>query len=200
MESPMHRSPSAVTLRFTLTALALSLAASLPIVAADSSSSPPATEIAIVSKDEAVQSELLKLDRLLETNPKLEEALRTNLDQLTQATFRAKNPEVDALLKRQPGLVRALNTERHFFVHRWVARIAPGRVTRKDVVALDEFLSAHPDIAKALHRQPTQLVEGQFLIEHPPLAKFFEAHPALSSVLLERGDKKSDPKAPKKKK
>jgi hypothetical protein len=158
-----------------------------------SSESAPASsanvEVPIVSMDESVQNELVTLDRLLETNPKLEETLRTNVDQLTEQTFRAQNPEVDALLKRRPGLVRALRTERHYFVHRAVARLARSRVTRNDAIALDQFLTANPDIAKALQRRPSQIIEGDFLIAHPALANFFEAHPGLSSVLLQRSEK-----------
>ena len=174
--------------RVAVSALALATLTALP-VAVGAESEAAKVEVPIVSTDEAIQSDLLKLDRLLETNPKLEETLRNNLDQLTQETFRAQNPEVDALLKRQPGLVRALRTEQHFFVNRQLARLARAKVTRKEVVALDEFLTAHPDIAKELRKKPGQIVNGDFLIAHPPLAKFFEAHPALSSVLLQRSEK-----------
>ncbi len=182
-------SSSSSPLRALCSAAALACGLFAPgVFAADPA---PQVEVPIVSMDAAVQQELLSLDRLLDTNPKLEETLRTNLDQLTQETFRAQNPDVDALLKRQPGLVRALKSERHFFINRQVARLARAKVTRKDAVALDEFLTAHPAIAKDLAKKPGQIVEGSFLIAHPPLAKFFEAHPALSSVLLQRSDKKA---------
>lgn len=61
-------------------------------------------------------------------------------------------------------------------------------VARKDAVELDKFLSANPDITKDLRKNPGQIVSGDFLIAHPPLARFFEAHPGLSSVLLKRAD------------
>lgn len=187
---------SSLRLRLAISSLTLALLAAAPAaVAADSSAS---AEVPIVSTDESVQKELLNLDRLLDTNPKLEEALRTNVDKLTQDTFRAQNPEVDALLKKQPGLVRALKTEQHFFVHRYVARYARAKVTRKDAIELDDFLTKHADIAKALQKKPSQIVEANFLIANPPLAKFFEAHPALSSVLLQRDAKKQKTDAQKK--
>lgn len=166
------------------------LAATLFAASAIAADPAPQIEVPIVSMDAAVQKELVNLDRLLDANPKLEETLRTNVDQLTQETFRSQNPDVDALLKRQPGIVGALKSERHFFIHRQVARLAQTKVTRKDAVALDEFLSGHPDIAKELRKKPGQIVEGSFLIAHPALAKFLETHPALSSVLLKRTDKK----------
>src|SRR4051812_3167365 len=78
--------------------------------AADSATSE-AQPVPIISADETVQKELLDLDRLLETNPKLEETLRNNMDRLTDDTFRKQNPEVDALIKRKPGMVRALRAE-----------------------------------------------------------------------------------------
>ncbi len=197
MNTSAPRSLSPFRALVSVTALACGLVAP----AAFAADSAPQIEVPIVSMDAAVQKELVNLDRLLDANPKLEETLRTNVDQLTQETFRAQNPDVDALLKRQPGLVGALKTERHFFIHRQVARLAQAKVTRKEAVALDEFLSAHPDIAKELRKKPTQIVEGSFLIAHPALAKFLESHPALSSVLLKRTDKKqSGGKADAKKK
>ncbi|MES2695384.1 MAG: hypothetical protein V4773_18045 [Verrucomicrobiota bacterium] len=171
--------------------LALTLASSLVFIPA-ASAADEKPEVPIISLDETIQKDLLNLDRLLDTNPKLEEELRTNADRLTESVFRAQNPEIDALLKRQPGLVKALKTEKHFFVHRQVARIAQQKVLRKDAVALDNFLTANPEIAKALRKKPSLIVDGSFLVAHPPLAKFFEAHPGLSSVLLKRQENKKE--------
>lgn len=177
-----------------LSALVGGLALALPLSAADSSS----VEVPIISVDAGVQKDLQNLDRLLVTNPALEEKLRANVDQLTQEKFRVENPDIDALLKKQPGLVKALKSERHFFIHRYVARLATNKVMRKDAIALDDFLTAHPDIAKPLAKKPSQIVEADFLIAHPALAKFCETHPALSSVLLERSAKQNAKSAPKK--
>ena len=173
-----------------LAATFMMLAGVAPGFAAESAATDEKAPVPIVSTDEAVQKELLSLDRILETNPKLEETLRNNLDHLTDQTFREKNPEVDALLKRQPGLVPALRQERHFFIHRFVARLGRSRVTRNDVIALDAFLTAHPDISAAIEKKPSQIVNQDFLIAHPQLADFFEKHPALSSVLLQRAEKR----------
>ena len=153
----------------------------------------------IISTDETVQRELLDLDRLLDTNPKLEETLRTNMDRLNDETFRKQNPEVDALIKRKPGVVRALRAEQHFFVLRAVGRLAQGKLLRKDIVDLDKFLAKERDILMALRKHPNQIVQSDFLIAHPPLAKFMEEHPSLSTVLLQRADKRDKAKDAKKK-
>jgi hypothetical protein len=178
----------------------IALAPVTPIVAAASAPADAAkVEVPIISTDEAVKKELLTLDQLLETNPQLEEKLRNNLEQLTQETFRMQNPDVDALLKRQPGIVPALKKERHFFVHRSIARLARTPLLRKDAIALDKFLSDHPDIVKALSKKRGQIVSGDFLVAHPPLAAFMEKHPSLSTVLLQQAQKKEGAtKAPQK--
>ena len=186
---------SSSRLRFAVVAAAaVLLSAATPVSRAQGAGG---VEVPIISLDEKVQKELMNLDRLLETDPKLEETLRTNLDQINQQSFRVAHPSVDALLKKQPGLANALKTERHFFIHRYVARLAANKVTRKDAIALDDFLRANPDIAKALAKRPAQMIEQNFLIAHPSLGKFFETHPALSSVLLQRAEKKQTPKAKK---
>jgi hypothetical protein len=61
---------------------------------------------------------------------------------------------------------------------------------RPDVIALDEFLALHRDIRKDLERDPSKILEDNFLIANPSLADFFGQHPSLSSILLERrGDR-----------
>jgi len=190
----MHSLFARISRRF-LPGLAAGLVFTLPLPAAESAVH---VEVPIISVDAGVQKDLQNLDRLLVTNPALEEKLRANVDQLTQETFRVENPDIDALLKQQPDLVRALKSERHFFIHRYVARLAANKVMRKDAIALDNFLTAHPDIAKPLARKPSQIVEADFLIAHPALAKFCETHPALSSVLLERSAKQKAAKMPAK--
>jgi hypothetical protein len=163
------------------------LVALLPFFAM-ADSTPPATDkvaVAIVSTDETVRKELLELDQRLLANPKLEEALSNNLDRLTEASFLKNNPDVATLVKQQPGAVPALKAERHFLIHRYIARRARGPLLRPDVVALDKFLSAHLEIRKALDSEPSQIVEAKFLIAHPSLGGFFDEHPSLSSVLLE---------------
>ena len=161
----------------------LALVASAPAAAADST---PAAEAASISTDAAVQKELAELDRVLNTNAKLEEALRVNLDKLSEQSFRAQNPEVDALLKKQPGLAHALKVDQQFLLRRAIARLARVKVTRPDALALDQFLKDHPDIRKALQKTPSQIVDSKFLIANPALARFLETHPVLSSVLLQK--------------
>jgi hypothetical protein len=178
-------------------ALLAPLAAVTSSFAADPAPAEVASAVPIISADETVQKELLNLDRLLETNPKLEETLRNNIDHLSDETFRKKNPEVDALIKRHPGVVRALKTEQQFFVLRIVGRLAHGKLLRKDMVDLDKFLVSHLDIRAALMKRPNQIVQSDFLIAHPALAKFMEQHPSLSTVLLQRAEKKEKDKAAK---
>jgi hypothetical protein len=165
--------------------------------AADPAPADAMASLPIISADATVQKELLDLDRLLDTNPKLEEALRNNMDRLNDETFRKQNPEVDALIKRKPGVVRALRAEQHFFVMRVVGRLAQGKLLRKDVVELDKFLANHKDVRTALMKHPNHIVHSDFLIAHPSLAKFMEEHPSLSTVLLKRADKREKDKASK---
>jgi hypothetical protein len=173
---------------------AFALLAALLIATPAALAADDKSEVQIISMDEAVQKELVKLNQTLDANPKLEEELRNNVDRLTETMYRQQNPAIDALLKQQPNLPKALKTERHFFVHRQIARLARAKVTRKDAVELDKFLSANPDITKDLRKNPGQIVNGDFLIAHPALARFFEAHPGLSSVLLKRADKRDGAK------
>lgn len=192
--SPSLR-PTILSLRRLLAALAL-VCTALPGRAAETAT----PELPILSTDEVVKKELIDLDKLLTGNPALEEKLRANVDRLTEETFRAQNPDVDNLLKVRPNLGKALKSEQHFLITRALARNAKAPMLRKDVAEFDKFLVRNPAVRKALEKSPRQITQPDFLIAHPALAKFLEEHPALSSVLLQRSDKKGDGKGPGEKK
>jgi hypothetical protein len=161
--------------------LALSLAPAVALRAEE-------TSVPIVSNDAQVRKDLAALDQALNDNPKLAEALAANLDQITQDSSHAKDPEVAALIKQQPGVVTALKSEPHFLLHRAIGRIGRTKVLRADAIKLDAFLNAHPDIAGPLDKHPRQIADPKFLAAHPPLAQFLDEHPGLSTVLMERAD------------
>jgi hypothetical protein len=160
----------------------------LGTVAPARAAAPAKSETIVVSPDEKVQKELAELEAVLNTNAKLEEALRTNMDQLVQDSFHTQNPEITMLIKKQPGVVAALKADPQFLLRRAIARLARSKVTRPDALALNDFLKSHPDIRKELAKDPRKIIDGNFLIAHPQLGHFFEAHPVLSSVLLQRDE------------
>ena len=127
----------------------------------------------IVSLDEAVQKTLMEFDQVLDANPKLEEIVRNNLDQLAGKEFRRKDPDIDVLFKQKPRIAPALKAEPEFPIHPHIARLARGPMMRPDVPALHEFLDTHPDIHKLLEGKPSQTLEGDFLIAHPSLGESF---------------------------
>jgi hypothetical protein len=168
------------------------LTAGLPLARLGAESAPPADQtpsVPIVSTDEMVRKQLEGLDRLLDKNPQLEEALRANTDQIEQAAFRQQTPDWDMYVKQHPDVVRALRVERHYLLHRALARLARRPVFRADMADLDKFLDTHADIGKPVDHRPRLLTETDFLIAHPALAQFFDQHPGLSTALLERADK-----------
>lgn len=179
---------SSLPIRPDFLRLAVALVSTVATLAAGDSVPPatPKVAVPVVSSDEAVQKELAELDRRLDSNPKLTEILSENLDRLTQESFRKSNPAIDVLLKQQPGIIPALKVERHFLIHRYVVRRARGPVLRTEILALDKFLTAHPDIRQELDKAPSQIVDGNFLMAHPSLGEFFGQNPGLSTVLLEK--------------
>ncbi|MBL9187566.1 MAG: hypothetical protein JNK23_08825 [Opitutaceae bacterium] len=193
MNLPSLPSPALLPLRTALAAVLLALAAA-PARAADA-----APEAASISADAAVQKELAELEKVLNANSKLEETLRVNIDQLMSQSFRAQNPDIDSLLKKQPGLANALKVDQQFLLRRAIVRLARVKVTRPDALALDQFLKDHPDIRKALQKNPSQIVESKFLIANPQLARFLETHPVLSSVLLKKQEDMAKKGTPAKK-
>jgi hypothetical protein len=180
--------------------IALALISAMAAHAAAESPPPaaaPKVATPIVSSDAVVQKNLAELDRVLDTsNAKFEETLRQNIERLEDTDFRQGHPEIDVVLREQPGIVPALKVERHFLIHRYVVRHARGPLLRPDIVALDEFLGLHPDIRKELDQEPSQLMASKFLVAHPSLGEFLVQHPALSTVLLDHKAAAPSPNKP----
>ena len=165
------------------------LLAALTLSAADPAPAPgtPPAKVPtpVISSDETVKKNLAELDRLLDIpGSKLEEILLKNMERIEEESAQKNIPELEMVMKEQPWIVPTLRAERHFLLNRYIARRARGPLLRPDVVALDKFLAEHRDIRRALNRNPSQIVESDFLIANPSLADFFTQHPNLSTVLL----------------
>jgi hypothetical protein len=127
----------------------------------------------------------------------MQELLQANMDQLDNQAFLDQHPDLKAELQKQPTIAPALKAEPNFLIHRTVARSAHRPVIRQDMAMLDHFLEAHPDIRTEVRKKPRLLVDPDYMIAHPALAKFYQENPALSTILLERQEKRDAKKKQK---
>jgi hypothetical protein len=185
MNRSRRLSRPARTLTPLLAALALVIASAVRGQTDTSKTAAKPVAVPIVTTDPSAQKALEELNQTLDSDPKLDALMSKHIDELTDAEFRQNNPSVDILLKQKPEILPALKIERHFLIHRYIARIARGPLLLPDIVALDGFLTLHTDLRKALEREPSRIVDDDFLVAHPSLANFFDQHPSLSTLLLE---------------
>lgn len=132
-----------------------------------------------------------QLNQMLDQNQAMETLLRENGEKLGDEAFRQMYADWDAYLNANPATLPALKSQRGFFLHREIARLArlkEAPLLQADIASFDAFLLQHPDILRALDRRPSLVGQAQFLIEHPALAAFFDRHPSLSTVLLSRSE------------
>jgi hypothetical protein len=173
--------------RIFLTASLIALASQPWSARAESTATVPARPpVPILTTDQKIQAELNNLNEFLDTNPQVEETLRTNVDQATDAAFLKLNPAWDQLLKLRPDTIRALRVESGFLLHRAMARMAGAPLLRDEVAQFDAFLDKNPAVRQQLYRNPRLIRDGAFLATNPALAKFLDAHSALSTALLGR--------------
>jgi hypothetical protein len=146
---------------------------------------PVIPAVPILTADEKIQAELNDLSQFLETNPKIEEALRADVEKATDAAFLKLNPAWDQHLQQRPNTIRALRVERGFLLHRALARMARTPLLRDEVAKFDAFLDKNPAILRSLERNPRLIRDGTFLTANSALAEFLTAHPALSTALFD---------------
>jgi hypothetical protein len=57
-----------------------------------------------------------------------------------------------------------------------------GNINRNELLALDEFLQTHPEIAEPLRKNPTLIDDQRFVANHPELLQFLTQHPGTAQA------------------
>lgn len=150
---------------------------------------------AATSSDVLGRAQLNTLDNFLDAHPILTKQLEANPSLINNRDFLTNHPELVTFLRSNPGLAQdwrsnpqaAMNslTRLDALQNRAVPpqsnRTVPG--AREDalntyqVTELDNFMDAHPVIAKQLQANPSLIDSSAYLSAHPELVAFLQQYP-----------------------
>lgn len=123
-------------------------------------------------------------DRFLDTHSAIAQALAKDPSLIDNRQYVASQPALQAFLGDHPEIRQQLQTNPQV-VMRDLTRF--NHVTSMDASAraqfdeLDNFMDAHPGIAKQLEAKPSLIDDKGYVKAHPELAAFLQSHPDLAS-------------------
>jgi hypothetical protein len=140
---------------------------------------PPAPRAA------AEQSRALReLDRFLDHHPLIEDDLRLKPKSTSDPHYLERNPELRDFLAAVPAVAPALRDHPRYFLFRALRREAPAPLKISELASLAELLDRYPPIEHELTRHPEAIHDPAFLKTHPALGDFLLEHPPLDRFFL----------------
>jgi hypothetical protein len=139
------------------------------------------------------RAELGRLDRFLDNHPEIAQQLEKNPSLIDNEQFVKSEPALQAFLQDHPEIREALQANPQAVLREAFGGPAPSPtpapvITRQDTLtavqaaSLDDFLDAHPVIAKQLESNPSLINNKDFLADNPALSAFLQDHPDLAAL------------------
>jgi hypothetical protein len=147
--------------------------------------------VAAMNSAAIAQNTVARFDEgYLDQHPEVARALGRNPGLVDNPQFLATHPGLDSYLAGHPGVRTELQAHperfmtdewrRDVYGERWRQQgIKPGEVAAFDKGYLDQ----HPEVARALGRNPGLVDNPQFLATHPGLDSYLAGHPGVRNEL-----------------
>ena len=154
------------------------------------------------SAQSQLKSEMTTFEDFLDQHPAIAKQLEANPSLIRNKDYVQDHPELMAFLKDNAGMREALLDNPQAFIKGVEADIAaeakagspkpatmpPSRApagdndgfSRGQIIALDKFLDANPELAKELEANPSLIKSTSFITAHSDLASFLTNHPDLT--------------------
>jgi len=131
--------------------------------------------------------ELARFDNFLDQHPAIARDLYRDPGAIRNPAFLNSHPELREFLAAHGGIAAALRENPGWFMNREARfeRFEQGhyQITRAQLDAFDDYLDAHPEVARQLYANPGLMRDAQFLAAHPQLATFLRNHPGIDGDL-----------------
>ena len=169
----------------------LMLATSLALVGAVVASARPAS----TSGSNITQAQLGLLDRFLDTHPEIAQQLASKPSLIDSQSYVSSEPALQAFLQDHPDIREDWRANPQVVMREATTGVqaprptptpAPVRAANKltidEVATLQDFLKAHPAIAKQIEANPALIEDKSYMSSNPALAEFLQTHPELAGA------------------
>jgi phage-related protein len=136
------------------------------------------------NRPDITQTELVNMDRFMDSHPEIAEQLRKDPSLVDNKQFVESHPALQQFLADHPGVREEYKQHPEAFMHdeeRFDRREDRDRpdITRTELVNMNRFMESHPEIAEQLRKDPSLVDNKQFVQNHPALQQFLADHPGV---------------------
>jgi hypothetical protein len=119
------------------------------------------------------------MDHFLDEHPEIAQQLRKDPSLIDNRQWVANHPALQEYLQNHPQISATFRANPNLFMRdeeRYDRQTSDRNISRRDIVEMDRFLDAHPEIAEQLKKDPSLIDNRQWVANHPALQEYLKTH------------------------
>jgi hypothetical protein len=151
----------------------------MPPGATTGPATPPTSDRPIGDRDDITRRDIAEMDHFLDEHPEIAQQLRKDPSLIDNRRWVSDHPALQEYLQNHPQISATFRTNPNLFMRdeeRYDRETSDRNISRRDVVEMDRFLDAHPEIAEQLRKDPSLIDNKQWVANHPALQEYLKTH------------------------
>jgi hypothetical protein len=141
--------------------------------------------------DDITRRDVADMDHFLDEHPEIAQQLRKDPSLIDNRQWVANHPALQEYLQNHPQISATFRANPNLFMRdeeRYDRQTSDRNISRRDVVEMDRFMDAHPEIAEQLKKDPSLIDNKQWVANHPALQEYLKTHIDVSAAFRAHPD------------
>ncbi|HEY4841774.1 MAG TPA: hypothetical protein VIH78_07395 [Terriglobales bacterium] len=165
--------------------------AAMPPGATTGPATPPTNDRPMSDRDDITRRDIAEMDHFLDEHPEIAQQLRKDPSLIDNRKWVSDHPALQEYLQNHPQISATFRANPNLFMRdeeRYDRETSDRNISRRDIVDMDRFLDAHPEIAEQLKKDPSLIDNRQWVANHPALQEYLKTHIDVSAAFRAHPD------------
>jgi len=152
---------------------------------------PPTNDHPPSNRDDITRRDIADMDHFLDEHPEIAQQLRKDPSLIDNRGWVSDHPALQQYLQAHPQISATFRANPNLFMRdeeRYDRETSDRNISRRDIVDMDRFLDAHPEIAEQLKKDPSLIDNKQWVANHPELQEYLKTHIDVSAAFRAHPD------------
>jgi hypothetical protein len=163
----------------------------MPPGATTAPATPPTNDRPMSDRDDITRRDIAEMDHFLDEHPEIAQQLRKDPSLIDNRKWVSDHPALQEYLQNHPQISATFRANPNLFMRdeeRYDRETSDRNISRRDIVDMDRFLDAHPEIAEQLKKDPSLIDNRQWVANHPALQEYLKTHIDVSAAFRAHPD------------
>jgi hypothetical protein len=141
--------------------------------------------------DDITRRDVAEMNHFLDEHPEIAQQLRKDPSLIDNRKWVSDHPALQEYLQNHPQISATFRANPNLFMRdeeRYDRETSDRNISRRDIVDMDRFLDAHPEIAEQLKKDPSLIDNRQWVANHPALQEYLKTHIDVSAAFRAHPD------------